>query len=306
MPRLVSHSDAPCRADQHNMLPSDEFLDEPQVLAEKIAAISALVRQSSFCTAYCGAGLSSAAGIADYASDPRKTTVRAAARAKTPFDAQPTLGHRVLAALERAGRVKELIQQNHDGLPQKAGFPQAKINEIHGALQDPSNPVVQFNGSLRNDLFEWLLATEERTDLVLCLGTSLSGMNADRVASSAARRFAAGGGTKQHGLVIINLQRTHMDASSTIRIWAHLDEALQMLAEALQVPVTPLEVAPAVAAKVPGTEVFDVPYTAQGVLDPSVRMRLDLREDAKLVVVAPGSIVEGKGGRVVGRSPDGD
>ena len=32
--------------------------------------------------------------------------------------------HRVLAALQKAGLLHGWIQQNHDGLPQKAGFPQ--------------------------------------------------------------------------------------------------------------------------------------------------------------------------------------
>ena len=36
-------------------------------------------------------------------------------------------------------------------------------------------------GNLRGDLFEWLREWEERADLVLVLGTSLSGMNADRM-----------------------------------------------------------------------------------------------------------------------------
>jgi hypothetical protein len=63
----------------------------------------------------------------------------------------------------------------------KPGYPQEGLNEIHGAWYDPSNPVVQMSGNLRGDLFEWLREWEERTDLVLVLGTSLSGMNADRM-----------------------------------------------------------------------------------------------------------------------------
>lgn len=59
--------------------------------------------------------------------------------------------------MDGAGLLHSWVQQNHDGLPQKAGFSQEKINEIHGAWYDPSNPVVQFNESLRTDLFEWML-----------------------------------------------------------------------------------------------------------------------------------------------------
>ena len=56
--------------------------------------------------------------------------------------------------------IKKLIFFFFFAVPQKAGFPQEKINEIHGAWYDPSNPVVQFGGNLRTDLFNWM------TDLV--------------------------------------------------------------------------------------------------------------------------------------------
>lgn len=74
------------------------------------------------------------------------------------------------------------IQQNHDGLPQKAGLPQHRINEIHGALYDPGNPVVQFNGGFRAEP-EWrdLQGAVRKADLVLVLGTTISHMNADQV-----------------------------------------------------------------------------------------------------------------------------
>ena len=38
--------------------------------------------------------------------------------------AEPTAAHRATVALHRAGHLKRWFQQNHDGLPQKAGLPQ--------------------------------------------------------------------------------------------------------------------------------------------------------------------------------------
>jgi len=64
-----------------------------------------------------------------------------------------------------------------------------KINEIHGAWFDPSNPVVPMNGSLRDDLMDWLLVEEQKADLVLTMGTSLCGMNADRVVRTSSEKF---------------------------------------------------------------------------------------------------------------------
>merc|ERR1712000_13264 len=127
---------------------------------------------------------------------------------RSGLDANPTFAHHTLTALERAGYLHHYVQQNHDGLPQKAGFPQEKINEIHGAWYDPSNPVVQFSGNLRGDLFNWMEEMERKTDLCLCLGTSLSGMNADRMAETPAKRSVKT--KKVIGTVIINLQQTRL------------------------------------------------------------------------------------------------
>jgi NAD-dependent SIR2 family protein deacetylase len=49
---------------------------------------------------------------------------------ESPLLAVPNKGHRCLAALARHGHVWRFIQQNHDGLPQKAGMPQRLINEV--------------------------------------------------------------------------------------------------------------------------------------------------------------------------------
>lgn len=69
-------------------------------------------------------------------------------------DAAPTPTHLALAGLRARGLVHTWIQQNHDGLPQKAGWPQEDLIEIHGSWYDPSNPVVCYDGSLRSDLYD--------------------------------------------------------------------------------------------------------------------------------------------------------
>merc|ERR1719198_2302753 len=130
-----------------------------------------------------------------------------------PMDAQPTLAHRALAMLHANGYVKHWVQQNHDGLPQKAGFPQKHLNEIHGAWYDPSNPVVPMSGTLREDLIKCMLHWEEKVDLCLALGTSMVGMNADRMAVAPAER-ARRGKPGALGTVIVSLQQTQYDSIS--------------------------------------------------------------------------------------------
>merc|ERR1719388_180153 len=101
---------------------------------------------------------------------------------------EPTVAHRVMAELNEQGLLHGWVQQNHDGLPQKAGYRQEDINEIHGSWFDPSNPVVLYSGSLRGDLCYDMQTWARTADLVLVLGTSLSGLNADQCVTKAAGR----------------------------------------------------------------------------------------------------------------------
>jgi len=277
IPSLAAASDQPNRADQGNKTKANEYLDSAEVLEEKMEIMAQLIKQSKFTSAYTGAGLSKSSGIPDYATKAKNSVVKAA-KISSPMDAEPTYAHCVLTALERAGYIQNYVQQNHDGLPQKSGFPQAKMNEIHGAWYDPSNPVVQFNENLRSDLFQWMAEVEQETDLCLCLGTSLSGMNADRMAQTPAKK-ARKNPPQALGTIIINIQQTPLDSKTTVRIWATLDDAFAILAKKLELgPIRPI---PPV---LPRGEVFYIPYDATGGKDESLRMTLDLRVGAKLII----------------------
>ena len=211
-----------------------EYLDDEETLADKVKVLADLVRRSSQLVAFTGAGISTAAGIDDYATKAKGASVTAAGKplVKDWKLAMPTLAHRCLVAMHDAGHLKHWVQQNHDSLPQKAGYPQHKLNEIHGSLHDPANPVVPYEGSLRDDLFEWLHEWQERADLVLALGTSLSGFNVDSVAQAAAEKAAKGDGL---GLVIVNLQRTPYDDGCSLRIFATIDDVLMRLMHELRI-----------------------------------------------------------------------
>jgi hypothetical protein len=165
----------------------------------------------------------------------------------------------------------------------RQGFPQAAINEIHGAWFDPSNPVVPMDGTLREDLITALMDTEARADLCLVAGTSLCGMNADRIASTTARRARTEAGVL--GTVLINLQRTVMDDNPGVqlRIFAPIDGVMSMLADELALTVEEDHVPP----PLPAGDVFRVPYTAAGRLAPGsgVEVTLDLRPGARVKIV---------------------
>lgn len=80
-----------------------------------------------------------------------------------------------------------------------------KMNEIHGSWFDPSNTTVLMDGSLRGDLADGMKWWANNCQLCLCLGTSLSGMNADQCATQPMTSFARGSGL---GTVIISIQKT--------------------------------------------------------------------------------------------------
>lgn len=264
----------------YKTMKAHEYLEHPEVLKEKVKLLASLIRRSANCIAYTGAGISTASGIDDYATK-ADDSVAGTGQKISPWEAQPTLAHRALVGLYHAGHLKHWVQQNHDGLPQKAGFPQKDINEIHGAWFDPSNPVVPMSGTLRQDLIEQMLHWEERTDFCLALGTSMVGMNADRMAVSVAQR-ARKGTAGAIGTVIVSLQQTQYDAISSLRIFAKIDQVMEMLMEELSWDIPP---APARQPCTDALVLKDLPYGEDGKRSATERLILDLRPGSKLRIV---------------------
>jgi len=234
-PRVTYASDAAARPG-YGSINASEYADTPEVLRAKVSFLAQLISVSRRCVIYAGAGLSTAAGIRDYAT---RRVAPNPALPHSPMAAQPTLSHYVLVGLHRLQKLHRLVQQNHDGLPQKAGMPQEVVNEIHGSLHAPDNPVVPMSGCLRQDLLNDLLSCAELADLVIAVGTSLAGMSADKVVHSCAQRAKephptlSRSPTSTCGSVIIGMQRTPYDGESTLRIFATCDEVFALLSEHL-------------------------------------------------------------------------
>merc|ERR1712168_1669481 len=169
-------------------LTATEFTDTHPVLQDKVEWLLSLLKISSKTAIYTGAGISTAAGVEQAA----RGGASQKNKERCSTDARPTLTHRALAALQAEGLVHYWIQQNHDGLPQKAGYPQEDIVEIHGSWYDPSNPVVCYDGNLKQEYFQKMKEAADTADLVVVLGTSLSGLNADRVAKEIPARKIPG------------------------------------------------------------------------------------------------------------------
>merc|ERR1712123_398337 len=252
-------------------LTATEFTDTEAVFDDKVEWLMALLKISSKTVIYTGAGISTAAGVEQAARGCGGHQKKVIAST----DAQPTVTHRALAALREAGLVHSWIQQNHDGLPQKAGYPQEDIYEIHGSWYDPSNPVVCYDGIMRADLYSRMKKASDTADLVLVLGTSLSGLNSDQVAINSAKRSCEG---KSLGTVIVNLQQTAKDGVATLRMFAEADQVFTALLENLGIPLTETK------NEVPENCVF-VPYNANGTRSGNLRMYLDLTEGQQIRLI---------------------
>lgn len=232
-PAMVTKFDVHART-TFTDIKAHEYRDDDDVLLEKVKMLATMIKSSRAVIAYTGAGISTAAGIDDYATKAKGESVTAAGRPVVSDWklAKPTRTHRVLASMHTEGLLHHWVQQNHDSLPQKAGYPQQHLNEIHGSLHDPANPVVPYEGSLRDDLFDWMHQWQRRADLCLALGTSMSGFNCDSVPATVGARFAQNG--TGMGLVVVNLQQTPYDDCASLRIFAKTDEVFTLLAKQLE------------------------------------------------------------------------
>eukprot|EP00439_Symbiodinium_sp_Y106_P073709 s112_g13.t4 len=241
-PRVAAQSDSEARPG-YAAYDASEYLDEPAVLQEKVRMLAEMWRRSGADTViYTGAGLSTASGIGDYASKASSSVAphKKIASTGSRLELSPTFAHHALAAVAEKGLIGNWVQQNHDRLAQKAGFPQAKLNEIHGAWGDSKNQVKMMDDTLRHDLLQWLLSWSLRARLCVSLGTSLCGMTSDEIPNAVAERYTQGEG---EGLVIIGLQRTFYDERASLRIWGLCDEVMSLLAKELRCKVPDPKVA---------------------------------------------------------------
>lgn len=228
---------------------------------EKIAELHSLIDSAQHCVAFTGAGVSTLSGIRDFRG---KNRLYKTADADKMFDIgvfnqdptvyyrmakdfiynldekEPSVVHRVLAQLERDGKLKAVITQNIDLLHQKAGS--NKVLEIHGSPSihrcrvcgktgsfEEAATIVRAGGiprcqkcgiALKPDIVFFGEQLPERTiaeamreaeqaDLMLVLGSSLV---VHPAADLPAMTLRAGG-----SLVIVNDQMTYLDARARLR-----------------------------------------------------------------------------------------
>ena len=112
------------------------------------------------------------------------------------------------------------------------------------------------SGSLRSDLFSDMLEWEQKCDLVLSMGTSMCGMNSDRVFTTC---------SKKHyememllGVLSLTCSAPQFDHLSALRIFAPIDTVMKLLLQQLKLQIPKPRVNVTSSASV--QDYFYIPY----------------------------------------------
>lgn len=115
-----------------------EKFDDEKVLDAKIDKLADYIRTSRHVVFYCGAGVSTSAGIPDFRGPKGVWTLekrgeKLDSSTLSSFDkCVPTFAHRAIKALIRAGYAHFIVSQNIDGLFTKLSLDRSLISELHG------------------------------------------------------------------------------------------------------------------------------------------------------------------------------
>jgi NAD-dependent protein deacetylase/lipoamidase len=178
--------------------------------------------------------------------------------AKVTMNARPNAAHEALARLEQGGRLKAVITQNIDMLHTRAGS--TTVYELHGHLRDatcihcftvyPAEPIIQHflcdrqvphcpkcGGVIKPNVilfgeqlpYQELLHAQDASrnaDLMIVAGSSLEVAPASEIPALAVQNGAK--------LLIINLDKTHMDDAAQVVIHANVAEILPEIVQCLE------------------------------------------------------------------------
>lgn len=97
-PRMTKYCSSEARPGYSTTL-AHEYEDDPDVLDQKVGVLANLITQSRRCLLYTGAGLSTSAGIDDYATRSSAGEIVRSNVLKSPLLALPTFAHYALACL---------------------------------------------------------------------------------------------------------------------------------------------------------------------------------------------------------------
>lgn len=237
-PKTITASDIIARPG-YSDIDASEYEDQPDVMQRKVDfLLDVMLPLAQLPVFYIGAGVSTSA-IADYASKAAGSVIKAPDNVNRKT-LPPTRVHRILAAWaktheEHSGVAIRCLSQNHDGLLEKAGYPGSSdlscVVNIHGSWFSSWNRVLMMDDKLHPACLNMLTQFNQNADLVLTLGTSLSGMTSDSIVEACERKHRGGVGA---GVAILSLQRTKMDNMAALRFYGRMEAILSAVKSRLK------------------------------------------------------------------------
>lgn len=129
--------------DRKGTLNLAEEPDGALLLLHKARVLAARLKDARSAVVHTGAGISTSAGIPDFRGPAGVWTQQSRSRKRIRTqeaptvsfeDAQPTVTHVAIAALQAAGHVHHVVSQNVDNLHVRSGLSRAALSELHGNL----------------------------------------------------------------------------------------------------------------------------------------------------------------------------
>jgi len=117
-------------------------VDDEVTIQTKVDQLAGLIKNSSCCLFYTGAGISTSCGLPDFRSrewgawtNTDSVKEYLSNSEQSPFAMmKPTLSHMCIQALVSQGHVSHVVSQNCDGLHLRSGIPPEQLSEIHGNM----------------------------------------------------------------------------------------------------------------------------------------------------------------------------
>lgn len=251
-----------------------EVYDKPKVLEEKCKTLSSYIQNAKRTCFLLGAGIS-APVLPTFRGKNGLWTKHAFKNekvdAKVSDGLQPTLAHRALVALEKAGHVYWIATQNYDDLSARSGYPESKLSELHGNIftetcsdchatyhrdfevplddstdHETGRKCEKCNGILRDNIIHFgedlpwhdlkmANAKFVGSDLTIVLGSSLNVEPAASLPFRSKRRRTRSSSNEQTQpkACIVNLQSTPYDDESDLIIRNTCDKVMDTIAKSI-------------------------------------------------------------------------
>lgn len=247
-----------------------EYQDKKDKILQDVKQTAELIKKSTHCVIYTGAGVSTSAKIPDFRGPSGCWTLADEGKQAQGIpitQAFPTFCHYSIVELVNKKYVQHVISTNCDGLHRRSGLKEDQISELHGNCYkeicskcekeylrgfDTTETVRDYRthrtGRYCNDPF----CKGELLDTTVAFGESLPRKELNRgvfhskkadltIVLGTSMRVSPAcemplyniGKEKSGNMILVNLQKTPYDHLSTVRSYAKTDEFMQLLMKEL-------------------------------------------------------------------------